>query len=285
MKQTPIGKKRPEVLSRLEGLKGLPGVPEEYIAFRMKLYGAQADALDRLAAIASSKDDESKPLRISPEEVTFDEGILASLLQEVAVALTKGNGAGNDVDRLFNASQTSPALLKNLARIAAFDKKPGALASMAGDLGISAEALSFFGRILAAPFITAAVGGRHAEVQAGEETSPGCPFCGSAPGLSVLSGRDGARTLFCSLCGQSWRFGRAKCPFCSNASVGILTDKENHSRWIENCDKCHNFIICVDERKITNGIVPLVEVTASLYLNILAEKYGYKRGIAYAAVG
>ena len=46
------------------------------------------------------------------------------------------------------------------------------------------------------------------------------------------------------------------------------------------------YLKTVDERKLPEeqAVVPLAETTATLYLDLIAEKEGYLRGVPYAAL-
>jgi len=154
----------------------------------------------------------------------------------------------------------------------------------------NAELCLFIGRVLAAPFVADAAcrGGDVPTAGAPAAGNPClCPRCGAVPALAVLRGEEGRRILCCSLCGHAWAAARAACPFCGDGgSLGALAEREDGPRWIETCDSCRRYIKTVDERRLGgHAVIPLVEVTAGLYLDMVAEKHGYERGVPYAAAG
>ena len=141
--------------------------------------------------------------------------------------------------------------------------------------------------MLAAPFVAEAVDRLNKRRPAAPEPSGCCPFCGSPPGLAQLERQEGKRILFCSLCGQSWEFARLKCPFCgSQEKLGTLFLDQTDPRSIETCDQCKSYLKTVDGRKLPEAevVVPLVETTATVHLDMIAEKQGYARGLPYGAL-
>ncbi len=51
--------------------------------------------------------------------------------------------------------------------------------------------------------------------------------------------------------------------------------------WIEVCEKCKRYIKTVDEGKLSENedVLPLVEDTATLYLDLIAQREGYARDV------
>ncbi|MHC4667588.1 MAG: hypothetical protein ACYTFD_04205 [Planctomycetota bacterium] len=249
-------------LPRLQALLGRPHVSDDYVRFRIALLAAQTAVRDALARTASA----------APP---FDRALLTQLIEQLSAELPS-----EDLRRLAAAAAAEPDLLENPARRAAEDPDAAALAALAGRLQISGEALRFFGRALAAPFVAARPSAAPPE--------PGrCPRCGTPPGLAKLRREDGRRILFCSLCGEGWEFARAACPFCRGPdALGRLLGAKDDPRWIETCDACLGYLKTVDERKLDPDAVvsPLVEATATVHLDLMAEEQGYARGLPYVAL-
>jgi formate dehydrogenase maturation protein FdhE len=55
------------------------------------------------------------------------------------------------------------------------------------------------------------------------------------------------------------------------------------ARWVETCEACHGYIKLVDERKLCEGerVLPVLEETATLELDLMAEREGYVRRVPY----
>jgi FdhE protein len=98
--------------------------------------------------------------------------------------------------------------------------------------------------------------------------------------IGNVEGVEGARFLVCSSCSFEWRFYRLKCPFCNNENNEKLRhfhiEKEEGAYRVEVCDECKKYIKTLGIG-VLGEITPLVEDMATLHLDILAQKEGYKR--------
>lgn len=279
-----------EIIDGLQSLIGRQSVSEEYVRFRIELLRAQTAVRDELArsavcrATEAASDDNVSPL--GPHDVPLDQALLAKLLGELSAALDSGKQQTGNLQRLCTAANQDPGLLAELARQAAFRPHDAPLVSLVKRAAIDFDALLFFGRALGAPFVTEVASRRRYT----EATLPGCPWCGSPPGLAKLNrkeGREGRRVLFCSLCGQDWQFGRVACAFCAaQAGAEVLSLTPADPCTIEVCNQCQCYLKTVDERKLPDdySVVPLVETTATLYLDLIAEEKGYARALPYTAL-
>jgi FdhE protein len=108
-----------------------------------------------------------------------------------------------------------------------------------------------------------------------------CPICGSLPFLSLLKEETGKRFLVCSFCGFEWRAERISCPFCGNTEPGSLqffqAEGEELYR-IDLCEKCHQYIKTIDAR-VMEVFDPSLEDLATLHLDLVATRKGYKRPV------
>lgn len=155
------------------------------------------------------------------------------------------------------------------------------------------DALLFVGRALAAPFVAEAA--RRIEAgagaaEAGAESRARCGRCGSPPPVARLRREDGRRIRTCGPCGTSWAFTRLACPWgedCDHAALGVLRFSETDARWVEVCEQCMGCIKTVDERRLPAGepFVPVLEESATLRLDPLAEKEGCIRRLPYVLSG
>ena len=107
-----------------------------------------------------------------------------------------------------------------------------------------------------------------------------CPVCGSEPFMAELR-EESARFLVCSSCNFAWRFNRLKCPFCENEDHTKLryfqTEKEGKAYRIDVCDDCKRYIKTIDTNELGEEVIPIIEDAGTLYLDILAQKEGYKK--------
>lgn len=295
-----------DTIERLEALVGHEHVSEEYVRFRIDLLKAQwavRHALTGASPVSQSagrtrphRDDTKRQPHepaLEPDAILFDRGLLQALLAALRDAAARPPRRSADLSRLATAVDSEPALLTELARKAAFGPDQAYLDSLAGRLEVSAEALLFFGRALAAPFVAAAARniGKDVDHGGGVTGAPGhCALCGSPPAMAKLRRDDGKRILFCSLCDNSWEFTRLTCPYCGSRdreALMFLRPAETDPRWIETCDECKRYIKTVDARRLPEGepIIPVVEEAATLHLDLLAEREGYARRLPYTACG
>lgn len=294
----------PEIVARLEALIGQEHVSQEYVRFRIDLLKAQWSVRAAQAATSAKpatpparkpRGDDGQPARpaLDPTAVGFDPKLVRSLFDAICAAVEARGGQSEEVGRLRAAAEKEPALLEEIARKTAFGPDQDYVGSLSRRLEVSADALLFFGRTLAAPFVAEAARhlGQPSDSAADTVGESGwCGVCGSPPGFARLRQDDGKRILCCSLCGESWLFKRLECPYCANRDdegLRFLRVTADDPRWIETCETCKRYIKTVDERKLPAGpqIIPLVEETATLHLDLLAEKEGYARKLPYTALG
>jgi formate dehydrogenase maturation protein FdhE len=283
-----------EILDRLEALIGREEVAEDYVRFRAMLLGVQNSVLDELNRSSTPPDsrmvDEPETedrTALRPTDVFFEDLLLEKLLDGLCSALTAGDGNRKILDRLSGNAAQDPGFLAKLAWYAAFDPQQGVLESLVGGSGGDFEAVLFFGRVLAAPFVTHAVWQLKQRGVEQPKSSGMCPWCGSPPGLARLIGDEGRRLLCCSLCGETWPYALLKCPTC-------LHEQRQDRLWLEPedpyfvqaCGNCRAYLKTVDERKLPEreSVIPLVWDTATMHLDLIALDEGCQRAFPYAAL-
>ncbi len=277
------------IVGELEALIGREEVAEDYVRFRAGLLGAQVAAYEKLpqSNVAAESSDAIHRPPLSPPDVPFDDRLLRELLDGVSSALTAGDGSREVLIQLSGAADEDPRFLTGLARDTAFNINQDVLESLAGNLGMPSEAILFFGRALAAPFVTAAVGRLKRRSGTPPKSSSICPWCGSPPGLARLMGAEGNRLLYCSLCGESWPHALLDCPTCrDDTSQNRLWLDSDDPCFIQTCGNCQTYLKTVDDRKLPPGeeVIPLVWTTATMYLDLIAEREGCHRAFPYAAL-
>ncbi|MDL1970458.1 MAG: formate dehydrogenase accessory protein FdhE [Candidatus Desulfofervidaceae bacterium] len=106
-----------------------------------------------------------------------------------------------------------------------------------------------------------------------------CPICGHYPYIAALR-ENGKKFVRCSFCGYEWSIERIFCPFCGNKNHEKLKyfeveGEEGYRVYV--CEECKRYLKTVDENKIENVVDLDLEDIATLHLDILAEKEGYKK--------
>lgn len=103
-----------------------------------------------------------------------------------------------------------------------------------------------------------------------------CPVCGGMPCLSIL-GKDGERNFVCSFCTHRWSVPRMFCAFCSNTDTKTLhyfSSEEESEYRVDVCENCSRYIKTVDTRKTDRFVYPLLEMIATLHLDMIAAEAG-----------
>jgi formate dehydrogenase maturation protein FdhE len=291
-------------LDAIEAASRGTGVSTEYLSFCGHIARAQSKARAAIRARWAGDGREEPKVRghlLALDQVGFDDELLLELLRDIEAA-AQGEGREEHIRVLLAAAEVEPGLLGRLAAAATLGSDARPLRDAAGRLGVTAEALVYLARLLAAPFLLEA---RHRrgtveEVDVrglGPVLGPGagegdgassevriglCPGCGSAAGMAVLRAEDGARRLLCLLCGEAWLAPRLMCASCGTrdqAQLGMVAVAKDDPRWIEVCDLCRRYLKTVDEGRLPAGhtFVPRVEDARTLHLDLIAEREGYVR--------
>jgi len=88
--------------------------------------------------------------------------------------------------------------------------------------------------------------------------------------------------LHCSLCETVWPFKVIKCPHCldedhENMLYFTVTEDETHR--IDACKKCKGYIKTVNEKEMVSRENSFITDFKTIYLDIIAAKEGYLKGI------
>lgn len=166
---------------------------------------------------------------------------------------------------------------RNLFSIALNDDQE-ALADIAGGVNLEAQTLKFLAQMALTPSIHALRDLYAPQIDTDAWDHGYCPFCGSLPSISFFD-KTGKRYMHCELCGLEWRFPRLKCPFCSNddhKNLGYFDVEDNEGFRVDFCRKCAQYIKTVDKRVLEKAAPMELENLATLHLDILAAKEGFK---------
>jgi FdhE protein len=260
---------RPRANEVLTAFRELTGIMAEEVP-----HVEQASPDERLLDI---KREEGFPF-FSREELPIDFDSGTRLLTTFLQTLQKGERPDRESLRMARikcqqeetwAGNLFNALLRN-------DEKD--LSKIAGDVGLEPEALKFLAQMALTPSIHLL----RDQFTDGIDTETWdhgyCPFCGSQPSISFFE-KTGKRYMHCGFCGLEWRFPRLKCPFCDNHDQKTLgyfnVEKEDGFR-VDFCRQCKRYIKVVDKRVLEKAGPMELENLASLHLDILAAKEGFR---------
>jgi FdhE protein len=169
----------------------------------------------------------------------------------------------------------------NLKSLLAGSWKEESIEQVAADRGFDARVLSFLIQSSTRPSIEAGMEKLRSEVDSETWRKSHCPVCGSLPSLNLLKGEGGKRYSLCSYCGYQWRIDRLSCSVCCNKEQGSLKyfyGEGEEAYRIDLCDKCHHYIKTIDYRNLEESD-PSLEDLATLHLDVLAARKGYKRSV------
>lgn len=169
--------------------------------------------------------------------------------------------------------------LAALATMTEEERRAAALAQVEGRFADVDAALAPF--IRAALSVEVAQVARHVALPAlGDEESPHCPVCGSAPVASIIHNgeHEGMRYLHCALCECEWHMVRAKCSNCGDAGqLDYLSfDTPEASIRAEACGACGGYLKVISRERDADAEV-VADDLASLLLDDAARAEGFGR--------
>jgi hypothetical protein len=275
-------------LDALEAARDAKGVSGEYLRFCGQVARSHMQARVAIRSVAGSApmpQDAARAGLLSLAEVPIEDSVLLDLLRDLKEA-SLGAEREEHIQSLATAAGADPGLLRRIVVAATLGDDARPLQDAAGHLGIPAHALAFTARLLAGPFLVEARLRREDQPELDtrglDVRDERCPTCSAGPGLAVLRMEDGARRLFCLLCGEAWLAPRLMCAFCGTRDqdmLSMLSLAEHNARWVEICDACRRYLKTIDARLLPAGyaIIPRAEDARTLFLDMIAEQEGYVR--------
>jgi FdhE protein len=155
------------------------------------------------------------------------------------------------------------------------------IAALATAIGVDPDGFVALIDYAARPALRAAAAALAPVLADARWTSGHCPACGAAPMLSVVSGKEHERQLYCGRCATGWSFPRVRCPACGERNherLGLLhAAGEGEYRRAEICDTCHGYVksVALLDAPGADRLLELDLETAAL--DFLALERGYSR--------
>lgn len=106
-----------------------------------------------------------------------------------------------------------------------------------------------------------------------------CPICGQYPINGLNRSGDGRRVFGCWMCETQWSFARLTCPVCSSRRQEgqmVLTALGDLTRRIQVCEDCGHYLKITDCTQAEEDCDLQLENAATIYLDILAQRKGYR---------
>ena len=150
----------------------------------------------------------------------------------------------------------------------------------AEDVGMDPGALEFVARQTLTPFLEAYAEQLRDHIDDAAWLRRSCPLCGGEPLMGKLAPETGKRLLQCHLCRIEWEAKRIECPFCGNEDqqrLRFFSDDEDPDHRVEVCDVCKRYLKVVDLRKGWRDVSLVAEHLATLHLDVVAEREGFRR--------
>jgi FdhE protein len=185
-----------------------------------------------------------------------------------------------DVDGLKKAlelSKSDAGWESKLFR-ALLEKDDENLTRMGKETDLDPKALQFLAQLALKPSLQALRNSASEEIDKGGWDYGYCPLCGSQPNMAYFD-KTGKRHLHCELCGEEWPHPRLDCPFCraqEQKSLGYFHSEQEEGFRVDFCRKCNRYIKTVDKRIVGDAAPMEVEYLATIHLDLLANKHGFK---------
>lgn len=154
------------------------------------------------------------------------------------------------------------------------------LDDLAARAGVGLDEFTFLACQAVSPFLAAYAEGLKDVIDDQAWLKGRCPVCGGQPMMAKLEQETGKRLLQCHLCRTQWSFKRLECPFCGNGDQGTLRffyDQEDPLYRVDVCDECKAYLKTVDARQTNDEVVPLVENLATVHLDVIAAREGFRK--------
>jgi len=253
------------------------------IEFYTLIFSAQAEAATAICPepiviepdMLALKQENEMPL-ITPVQFRIDRDGARDLMKKIcALAVTHAPKLAEPASILEKALDADQVDLDALFE-ALLDSQ--SIEDQAKDIGISAEALAFFGFNATSPYIQACSAQLATYLDKDDEHGKGyCPICGSHPDLGYFD-EHGKKQITCSLCSHTWRIKRMGCLFCDSKGKEhqhyFFSNQEKEYR-VYYCDQCKNYLKTIDTRELGRQFFPRLEQVATLHLDIKAQEEGY----------
>ncbi|HBL53959.1 MAG TPA: hypothetical protein DDZ34_08080 [Syntrophaceae bacterium] len=201
--------------------------------------------------------------------------IALSLTEAVKEALPKLAG---ELDRLSDLIQKDKLCLADY-----FATQPGdenkTMARWGNDLKISPSNMSFLLSLIERVLLERRA--REATAALGEFAweKGYCPVCGEFPSIALIEEDGGKRFLYCSSCGQEWRYTRVICPYCEKEAPKemdyfYVENKTQESAFV--CDQCKKYLVTLYRAGRLHVRDMDISAIALVHMDMIMQDKGYE---------
>lgn len=106
-----------------------------------------------------------------------------------------------------------------------------------------------------------------------------CPVCGGEPDFACIV-PSGERLLICGRCLTRWPTEPFACPFCGEADKQRITSfaTPDGTYRVTACQSCKRYLKTLDGRRAGRGVMPNVDMIATLPLDAVVMQRGFSNG-------
>ena len=246
----------------------------------MSLMGEEAPQPQKIQLEGRLKDvkkEEGFPL-FSKNDLPLDFETSSALLSRFLDHLTSAKREDTDgLKKALEKSKSESAWASDLFR-AMLEKDDEGLTEMGEETDLDPKVLQFLAQLALRPSLEELRKSVSEHMDKSGWDYGYCPLCGSPPNMSYFD-KTGKRHLHCELCGEEWPHPRFNCPFCQNQEqkgLGYFHSEEEQGLRVDFCRKCNRYIKTVDKRIAEDAGPMELEYLATLHLDLLANKHGFK---------
>ncbi|MBC7544354.1 MAG: formate dehydrogenase accessory protein FdhE [Candidatus Sericytochromatia bacterium] len=128
------------------------------------------------------------------------------------------------------------------------DQNLSHVATMAADLDIEPDTLSFYAAATLLPFLSAYAESVNQQLLQENWLQGYCPVCGREPLFSIAG--DETRELFCHQCHSRWRSPPRQCVFCRDFTAHAYIEEPATGVEVEICRACFRFLRQVSDAQL-----------------------------------
>ncbi|MEN6638793.1 MAG: formate dehydrogenase accessory protein FdhE, partial [Smithella sp.] len=106
-----------------------------------------------------------------------------------------------------------------------------------------------------------------------------CPVCGEFPSIALIEEDGGKRFLYCSSCGQEWRYTRVICPYCEKEAPKemdyfYVENKTQESAFV--CDQCKKYLVTLYRAGRLHVRDMDISAIALVHMDMIMQDKGYE---------
>jgi FdhE protein len=276
-----------EIENHVKKNKGLAQIFNVY----REVLNVQLEYLDKIKVSVNLSADELKNYfmggkhLLSEQKINIDTELFREILFSLSKAISKAiHSAPEFLQQLGDAEEFNENNMGNfLKKIVSFNKEELEKfieeEGIDNKTGVDSEIIAFIIFMSLSPFYSLYMNEVRKKIDFSIWRRGYCPVCGQTAVIAKHRSEDGARVLNCWLCHAEWVYPRLECPYCENKDqkkLRFFYVPGDMSRQVHVCEKCKKYLKTIDTKIMQKEVILDVEAIATGYLDIVAEREGYK---------